>query len=130
MIGWMSNMLYVPDLTSNLFSVRAPATKLWKCCVIWPQVLDQKQQKMTCYSTGSPCSRKAIQAKLQYHEVTESRLAHTNSGQLHQLVTNAEGIDIPLKVNSSFCEACIQGKMHHFPHLPLKEIRQTEKLQL
>ena len=58
------------------------------------------------------------------------RLAHVNTGQLCQLVANAEGIDIPLKENPNFCEACIQRKMHCLPHPPLKEIRSTERLQL
>ena len=48
--------------------------------------------------------------------------AHVNPRQLHQLATQADGIDIPQKGKTNFCEACVKGKMHKLPHPPFKEI--------
>lgn len=63
-------------------------------------------------------------------DLWHKRLAYVNARQLRQLVTTADGIDIPQKGKQSFCEACINGKMHRLPHPPLKEIKSTDKLQL
>ena len=58
------------------------------------------------------------------------RLAHVNIRQLRQLATSADGINVPSSGDQSFCEACIEGKMHRTPHRPLKEIKSTRVLQL
>ena len=134
----------VPDLTSNFFSVRATTTngnivsfghKCW--------IRNNKKQHV---GTGSPAGKLyKLNCKVMWslkeeaniagekeaskqgnRSMAQETIAHVNTGQIHQLDTNAEGIDIPLKGNPSFCEACIQEKMHCLPHSPLKEIRSTE----
>ena len=54
-------------------------------------------------------------------DLWNQRLGHANLKQLRQLAKNAEGVDIPSEGNQSFCEACIQGKMHRLPHHSLRD---------
>ena len=58
------------------------------------------------------------------------RLAHVNINQLRQLMGNAKGVNIPSRNTQSFCEACVQGKMHRSPHKSLIKIKSKKKLQL
>ena len=145
--GWMTDVLYVPKLTSNLFSVHAAALKGnvtsfgHKYC--WIQ-----NQKRKLIGSGSPLGKlyklncevqmpSAEKAKVAGEmkgknktDLWHQRLAHVNVKQIHQLVDNSTGIDLPSSEKQSFCEACVKGKMHRLPHRPLKEIKSTERLQL
>jgi len=40
------------------------------------------------------------------------------------------GLDLLSDIELSFCEGCIEGKMHKKPHKPVGEIRSTKKLHL
>ncbi len=44
-----------------------------------------------------------------------------------ELVT---GVKMPRKMKLSFCEGCVEGKMHCMPFKPVGEIHSTRKLQL
>ena len=142
--GWMTDVLYVPKLTSNLFSVHAAALKGnvisfgHKYC--W---IRNKRRKLI--GTGSPLGKlyklncvaqkfSAEKAKVAEEgnktDLWYQRLAHMNVKQIHQLVDNSTGIELPPNEKQSFCEACVKGKMHRLPHHPLKEIKSTERLQL
>ena len=145
-IVWMTNVLYVPQLTGNLFSVRAATSNgnlisFGRNCWI-------RDGKRRLIGTGSPMGKlyklngyaiKSVDATANVADETESnerinlwhkRLAHVNIQQLRQLATHAEGIDLPPNGKQSFCEACIQGKMHKLPHHPLGDVRSKERLQL
>ena len=144
--GWMNDVLYVPKLAGNLFSVRAAAQNRkvisfgHKYC--W--IRDKKNQPVGTGSTVGklykldcevlkPSGESAQTAKESQKggvELWHQRLAHVNLNQLFQLEKNAEGLGLPCEKKLGFCEACIQGKMHRTPHKPLKEVKSTEKLQL
>ena len=42
----------------------------------------------------------------------------------------ATGVKIPKAAKLSFCEGCVEGKMHRKPFKPVGEIRSTRRLQL
>ena len=42
----------------------------------------------------------------------------------------AHGVKIPKNEELSFCEGCVEGKMHRHPFKPVGEIRSSERLQL
>ena len=137
-IGWMKNVLYVPDLTSNLFSVRATANqgnvvsfgrKCWiknsRKRLVGTGSAAGKLYKLNCKVLKSLKEEANVAGEKEASEKMDlwhRRLAHVNTGQLRQLASQAEGIDIPLKGKPSFCEACVEGKMHRLPHPPLKSI--------
>ena len=52
--------------------------------------------------------------------------------QLADIVQNelVTGVKMPRKVKLSFCEECVEGKMHRMPFKPAVEIRSIRKLQL
>uniref|UniRef100_A0A1X7TQ29 Uncharacterized protein n=1 Tax=Amphimedon queenslandica TaxID=400682 RepID=A0A1X7TQ29_AMPQE len=146
MIGWMHNVLYVPKLSSNLFSVRESAsngnstffgTNCW--------IRNQRKQLIgvglpvgKLYRLDGTIQKSNKQSAFTSNEKREStsidvwhrRLAHVNIRQLRELCSSADGINIPSNGDRSFCEACIEGKMHRLPHRPLKEIRSTQPPQL
>ena len=145
--GWMTDVLYVPKLTSNLFSVNAATSKGnvisfgHKYCWI-------RNKKRKLIGTGSPMGKlyilncealKSPADKVTVAEETEGsskidlwhqRLAHVNVKQLRQLVKNSEGVDLQPEGKMKFCEACVHGKMHRLPHNALKDIKSKERLQL
>ena len=145
-IGWMHNVLYVPKLSNNLFSVRESAsngnyTFFGSKCWI-------RNKRRRLIGTGSPVGKlyrldcEILKSDKQSAFVGKNdkdstsidlwhrRLAHVNTRQLRQLATSADGINVPSSGDQSFCEACIEGKMHRTPHRPLKEIKSTRVLQL
>ena len=150
--GWMMDVLYVPKLTSNLFSVHATALK--KKVVLFGKrycwIRDQNRRlvgigssvgklyKLDCAVENPSMERATVAGELQGSskvDLWHRRLAHVNINQLCQLMGNAKGVDIPLRNTQSFCEACVQGKMHRSPHKSLikiksKKIKSKKKLQL
>ena len=143
-VGWMSNVLYVPQLASNLFSVRASTLRENIVSFGSQCWIRNKKKRLIC--TGLPAGKlyklncevmKSLKGRANIAEEASEkidlwhrRLAHVNVRQLRQLTANADGIDLPLDGKQSFCEACVQGKMHRLPHPPLKDIKSTERLQL
>ena len=146
-VGWMTDVLYVPKLTSNLFSVHAAALK-GNVVSIGQKYCQIRNKKKRLIGTGSPLGRlyrlncdtlKTPTEKTIIAEETKSlnkidlwhqRLAHVNEKQLHQLVANSTGIDLSSSEKQRFCEPCVKGKMHRLPHPLLKKIKSKEKLQL
>ena len=142
-VGWMDNVLYVPQLASNLFSVRATTTngntvsfgsKCWirnsKRSLVCTGSQAGKLYKLNGEIIKSVKERANIVRDNEKIDLWHRRLAHVNIRQLYQLADCAEGIILPSDGKQSFCEACVEGKMHRLPHTPLKGIRSTEKLQL
>ena len=138
--GWMTYVLYVPKLTSNLFSGNAATLKGnvisfgHKYC--W---IRNKKKKLIC--TGSPmgklymlnCEIPTVAEETQSSatiDLWHQRLAHVNVKQLQQLLKNLKGVDLQPEGKINFCEVCVHGKMHQLPHSALKDIKSKEKLQL
>ena len=144
--GWMTDVLYVPKLAGNLFSVRA-AIQNRKVISFGHRYCWIRDKRHRPIGTGSTAGRlyklncevlkpsgesAKIAEELQDSEIElwHQRLAHVNYNQLRQLERNAVGLSLPCDKKQKFCEACVHGKMHRTHHKPLKEIKLTEKLQL
>ena len=147
-VVWMTDVLYVPELTNNLFSVHAATSKgntvLFRnreCCI--------RNKNGKVIGTGTSFGKLYLLNFEVQHISTEKatvaeepvcstnkidlwhqRLAHVNLKQLLQQVESSDGIDLQTEGNLNFCEACVQGKCHRKPHYPLKTGRSKEKLQL
>lgn len=144
----LCNVLYVPDLASNLLSVRAVTLKGYKV------EFDLKQ----CYiksASGKLKGTGKLVGKL-YHlncraivndarvasssspglsdiDRWHARLGHVNGQRLKEVVTKGlvDGIDEKCgREELSFCDACVIGKMGRKPNKPVGEVRSTRRLQL
>ena len=142
-VCWMTDVLYVPKLTNNLFSVAAKGNTVSfrhkHCCirnknrkVIGTGSSLGKLYKLDC-EVQQLSAEKATIAEQPIHskiDLWHQRLAHVNLRQLRQQVESSKGVDIRSQDKLSFCEACVQGKSHRQPHYPLKAGRSKEKLKL
>ena len=125
----MNDVLYVPKLSGNLFSVRA-ATQNQKVISFGHKycwICDKKNRPVGTGSTVGklykldcevlkPSLAESVQTAKESQdsgiELQHQRQAHINLNQLFQLEKNAEGLSLPGEKNLGFYEACIQGKMH------------------
>ena len=138
----MKRVLYVPDLTSNLFSVRAAVSngnnvrfgseKCWIRDVngklIGMGSLGNKLYKLDC----EPIYQESISLASENNnslDLWHRRLGHLGKQKLEELVTR-EFLKGTKLDKLSFCESCIEGKMHRQPFQVIGEIRSTRKLQL
>ena len=138
-------VLYVPKLACNLFSVRAAASRgnvvkfgQSKC---WIRDRDGKLRGMgsltdkvyqlNCKPLTTEQASPALEERNGVN-LWHQRFGHLNTQQLMKIVDNqlALGVKIPKNEKMSFCEGCIEGKMHRHPFKPVGEIRSSEKLQL
>ena len=65
-------------------------------------------------------------------DLWHQQLGHLNGQWLKQIAQKelVTGIKIPKSVKLSFCEGCVEGKMHQKPFKLVGEICSTRKLQL
>lgn len=137
----MFDVLYVPKLSGNLFSVGAAVKKgntvqfKKSRCYIRDKngnlrgmgtqrsdglyQLDVEGSSPTCH-----CASSALVATSLWHQ----RLGHTT--KLKELKKLVNGVDYPAEKEVPFCEACVEGKLSRKPHKPVGEIRSKRKLQL
>ena len=140
----MYRVLYVPKLACNLFSVRAAvskgnvvkfaATKCWirnsKRNLCGMGSLKDKMYLLNCepilHEHVSVASEKENSTDL-WHQ----RLGHLSESLIKEMVSNepVTGVKIPKRAELSFCEGCVEGKMHRKPFKPVGEIRSKRKLQ-
>ena len=143
----MRRVLYVPKLTSKLFSVRAAVSKgntvrfgdlnCWiknrKGKLIGMGLLvDNKLYKLNCtpvvrvQQCASPAFEKGNSADL-WHR----RYGHLGKHQMKEVAFKelVRGMTILKNDELSFCESCIEGKLHRKPFECVGEIRSTRKLQ-
>ena len=144
----MTNVLYVPKLTNNLFSVNAVIStgntvsfRHKDCCILNKnkKVIGTgsslgKLYKLNC-EVQQLSAENATIAEGPVHSTSKidlwhQRLACVNLRQLCQQIESSDGVDIQSQGKLSFCEACVQGKCHRKPHYPLKAIKSKEKFQL
>ena len=142
----MCNVLYVPKLTCNLFSVRATVTKgntvkfEKSICRIYDRngmllgigslvdklyylICESVTQEYASIATGSEVKNKA--------DLWHQRLGHLNENQLREMVSQdlVKGVKIPKSTRISFCEKCVEGKMSKQPYKPVAEIHSVRRLQ-
>lgn len=124
----MYNVLYVPQLSCNLFSVRAAASKgnfvkfgrshCWirdkhgKLCGMG--TLESQMYKLDCEVTKPKTSACAATAnKSNDLDLWHFRLGHASEQCVKNLANKelATGMRSPKQIKLSFCEGCIAGKM-------------------
>ena len=140
------DVLYVPKLTCNLFSVRAAVAKgnavefgPQKCC-IWDEngklrgmgSLADKLYQLDCQVVPTADTGYASVASSQGSDLWHQRLGHVHEPRLKKCVESesVQGIDIKKMTELSFCEGCLAGKMCRKPFPAVGEIRSTRRLQL
>lgn len=137
----MFDVLYVPKLSGNLFSVgaavrRGNTVQFKKSrCYICSKNGDLRgmgtqrsdglyQLDVEGNSPDCHCASSALVTASVWHQ----RLGHTT--KLKELKNLVNGMDFSAEKEVLFCEACIEGKLSRKPHKPVGEIRSKRKLQL
>ena len=139
----MYNVLYIPKLACNLFSVRAAANRGNTI----------KFGKTNCHirdSNGKLVGMGSLADKLYYlkceaiiqeqasvsvtkgkADLWHQRLGHLNEQQLREMTNHGlvKGMEIPKSAGLSFCEECVESKMSRKPFKSIGEIRSVRKLQ-
>lgn len=141
----MYDVLHVPKLACNLFSVRAAAKKgntvkfgQSRCWISGP--------KGTLKGMGFACGKlyhlkckvlfaeenASVAENLSDTDLWHQRLGHLNSQQLCTVVSRelAHGIKLSTTSKLSFCEGCVEGKMQRKPFKSLTYQQSRRKLEL
>lgn len=137
------NVLYMPKLTCNLFSVRAAVAKGNaiefgpKQCCIWDEngklrgmgSLADKIYQLDCQVV--PTGYASVTSS-RGSDLWHQRLGHVHESRLKKCVQSesVQGINIEKTTELPFCEGCLAGKMYRKPFPAVGEIRLTRKLQL
>jgi hypothetical protein len=135
------DVLYVPRLSCNLFSVKAAAQRgkrikfgHHRCWIDGPNgdlcakgTLKDKFYRLDCSPMESASVATAGQIDL-WHQ----RFGHVNGTQLKEMVQKklVEGVDRIQHTELDFCEGCINGKMQRNSFKPVGAVKSTRKLQL
>ena len=140
----MHDVLYVPKLTCNLFSVRAAAqkgnfikfghSKCWirnqkgKLCGMGSLV--DKLYQLDCEHTTIEYA--CVSKQMSDIDLWHQRLGHISGQRLREIVHKelVTGVTIQKGAELSFCEGCVEGKMSRKQFKPVGEIRSRRKLQL
>jgi hypothetical protein len=129
----MREVLHVPKLSYNLFSVCAAAAKgkvvqfgKSKCwikdrhgSVIGIGSLDGKMYKLDCQRRNvKPKELASVAMQASVADLWHQRLGHASGRALKLMAENrlAVGLEGVNNLELSFCEACVQGKMHRKSH--------------
>ena len=137
------NVLYVPKLTCNLFSVRAAVTKgnavefgPKQCCIYDEngelRGIGSLADKLRLYQLDCQVASVAS-SQGTCSDLWHQRLGHVHESRLKKCVESREtvqGINIQKMTELSFCEGCLAGKMCRKPFPAVGEIRSMRKLQL
>ena len=138
----LSRVLFVPDLSCNLFSVRDITDKGNRmmfdditCNVITRGdiVIASGYKRGNLYVLDGTADRQpdeALVAAQPSSDLWHQRLAHVNDKMLDKLVScDVSGVDLKTVEPRSFCEGCVQGKATKHKLKPLGEIRSTRRLE-
>ena len=140
-------VLYVPKLACNLFSVRRAAAKgnsvKFSHSKCWIRDRNGKLRGMGSlvdkiyHLNCEPATKEEVSAALEERSDADlwyQRLGHLNKQQLMKIVDKelVSGMTINGNAQLSFCEGCVQGKMHSYRQSfkLVGDIRSTRKLQL
>ena len=143
----MYDVLHIPKLSCNLFSVRAAAKRgntvkfgQSRCWIRGPKgslqgmgLLSGKLYRLKCEvradeETASLASENPSEADL-WHQ----RLGHLNRQQLNTLMDRELASGVKLSTASeklSFCEGCVEGKMQRKPFKSVSHRQSKRKLEL
>lgn len=140
------DVLYVPKLTCNLFSVKAATQRGNRV----------KFGRIQCWINGPGgecCGKGSLMEKLYYLDcepvckqsvsvatkntgkldLWHQRFGHVNEAQLREMIQKdlVTGVEkVSQNEGLKFCEGCVKGKMHRQSFKPVGDIRSTRKLQL
>ena len=130
----LSGVLYVPDLSCNLFSVHDITDKGNRmmfdditCNVITKDdvVITSGHKRENLYMVDGTANQQpdeALVAAQPSSDLWHQRLAHVNDKVLEKLVRcNVSGVDLKKVEPRSFCEGCVQGKATKHKLKPLGE---------
>ena len=138
----MNNVLYVPDLAGNLFSVGAAVQKGLvvqfgkRRCHIRDEngalhgmgsYIGDNLYKLDCKTLTPERAAVAVRDNI---DLWHQRLGHINAQQLKQLADHAKGLKVHKSAEMTFCEGCVKGKLHRKPHKSVGEIHSKRRLQL
>ena len=142
----MYDVLHVPKLTCNLFSVRAAAKRgnsvkfgQSRCWIRGPKgalegmgSLAGKLYHLKCEVITGKEKASMVSEDLPEVDLWHQRLGHLNRQQLNTLVDRdlASGIKLSTTSKLSFCEGCVEGKMQRKPFKPLTHQQSKKKLEL
>ena len=142
----MYDVLHVPKLTCNLFSVRATAKMgnsvkfgQSRCWIRGPKgalegmgSLAGKLYHLKCEVITGKEKASMVSEDLPEVDLWHQRLGHLNRQQLNTLVDRdlASGIKLSTTSKLSFCEGCVEGKMQRKPFKPLTHQQSKKKLEL
>ena len=142
----MYDVLHVPKLTCNLFSVRATAKRGYsvkfgqsRCWIRGPKgalegmgSLAGKLYHLKCEVITGKEKASMVSEDLPEVDLWHQRLGHLNRQQLNTLVDRdlASGIKLSTTSKLSFCEGCVEGKMQRKPFKPLTHQQSKKKLEL
>ena len=139
----LKQVMYVPELGSNLFSVKAAAKE-------GMSVMFKEHEATISDSRGRVVGTGRIQGNLYYLNATlahsarvaavkeegvdlwHRRLGHVSHKTLQEMAKNGTvtGMKLSAEEEPKFCEACIEGKMTRTHGKPVGEIRTTRRLEL
>lgn len=140
----LRNVLYVPKLTSNLFSVRA-ATRMGnvvKFCQFrcWIRSMHGKLcgkgslvgrlYELSCGRSTRDNASVATESK--DVNLWHQRLGHLSRSRLESICSKeiVTGIDLTSIAGMSFCQGCVEGKMSRKPFKPVRDNRSSDRLHL
>ena len=140
----MYDVLHVPKLSCNLFSVRSAAKRgntvkfsQSKCWVRGPKgtlqgmgFLVGKLYHLKCDVITHEENASMASEDVSEVDLWHQQLGHLNRQQLNTLVGLASGMKISTTSKLSFCEGCIEGKMQRKPFKSLTHQQSKRKLEL
>ena len=134
-------VLQVPKLACNLFSVRAAASKGKSAkfcddkCWIYNRAgnvsgtgsLADKLYQVDCEPLSSERATVVSEQGCDL-DLWHQRLGHLGRQRLQETINKqlVKGMDASKTTKLSFCEGCIEGKMHRKPFKPVGEIFSTD----
>ena len=138
----LSSVLFVPDLSCNLFSVRDITDKGNRmlfddvtCSIISKDksVIASGHKRGNLYVLDGTADRRPDEALVAAQPTSDrwhQRLAHVNDKVLQKLVScDVAGVDLQKVEPRRFCEGCVQGKATKHKPKPLGEIRSNRRLE-
>ena len=142
----MYNVLHIPKLACNLFSVRAAAKRgntikfgQSQCWIRGPKgtlngmgYSEGKLYHLKCEVVAGKETALMVSGDLSDIDLWHQRLGHLNRQQLNTLVNRglASGITLSTTSKLSFCEGCVEGKMQQKPFKPVMHQQSKRKLEL
>ncbi len=137
----MFDVLYVPKLSRNLFSVGAAVRrentvqfKKSRCFIRrkrgdFQGMETQRSDRLYQLDVeGSSPSCHCASGDLVTASLWHQRLGYTT--KMKELKNLVNGVDLPAEKEVPFCEACVEGKLSRKPHKPVGEICSKRNLQL